>query len=99
MQAEWKLVNLLYERARSEFDRGNYEAAQDVLTDLLERTDNVSLVQRARFVLGESYERMGDYGEAYEQYKAIIREDLGASGRIVERARARIDAFRDAGLI
>lgn len=99
VQAEWKLVNLLYESARSEFGRGNYEAAQDILTELLKRTDNISLVQRARFVLGESYERMGEYGKAYEQYKAIIKEDLGASGRIVDRARARIDAFRDAGLI
>jgi tetratricopeptide (TPR) repeat protein len=98
-QAEWKLVNLLYLRARSEFDRGNYEAAQEILAVLLGRTDNVSLIQRARFVLGESYERLGEYGKAYEQYKAIIKEDLGASGRIVERARARIDAFRDAGLI
>jgi tetratricopeptide (TPR) repeat protein len=98
-QAEWKLDNLLYERARSEFDRGNYESAQEVLTELLRRTDNVSLIQRARFVLGESYERMGEYGDAYEQYKAIIRGDRGASGRIIERARAKIDAFRDAGLI
>jgi tetratricopeptide (TPR) repeat protein len=99
MQAEWKLVNLLYERARSEFERGNYETVNEIVTGLLGRTNNISLIQRARFVLGESYERTGDYGKAYEQYKAIIKEDRGASGRIVERARARIDAFRDAGLL
>ncbi|UCH85018.1 MAG: hypothetical protein JSW50_04825, partial [Candidatus Latescibacterota bacterium] len=56
-QAEWKLDNLLYERARSEFGRGNYEATSDIVIDLLKRTDNTSLKQRARFVLGESYER------------------------------------------
>ena len=42
---------------------------------------------------------MGDYAKAYEQYKTIIMEDRGASGRIVERARAKIEAFRDAGLL
>jgi tetratricopeptide (TPR) repeat protein len=98
-RAKWTLVNLLYEQARGEFDRGNYEAALEIGTELLERTNNVSLVQRARFVLGESHERMGNYTEAYQQYQAIINEDRGASGRIVERARAKIEAFRDAGLL
>ncbi|MEJ2722026.1 MAG: tetratricopeptide repeat protein [bacterium] len=98
-QAEWNLVNLLCDRARSELERGNYEAVQEIVSGLLERTDNISVIQRARFILGESYEGAGDYGNAYEQYKAIIKEDRGASGRIVERARARIEAFRDAGVI
>jgi len=98
-QARWKLVNMIYEGAKAEFERGNYQTVIEQVTDLLERTRNVSLVQRARFLLGEAYERMEEYEQAYEQYKAIIREDRGASGRIVERAREKINTFRDSGLL
>lgn len=98
-QARWKLVNMIYEGARREFERGNYETVVEQITDLLERTRNVSLVQRARFLLGEAYERMEEYQQAYEQYKAVIREDRGASGRIVEKAREKINTFRDSGLL
>lgn len=98
-RAEWKLVNLVYEMARSEFTRGNYQAVIEQVTELLAQTDNISLVQRSRFLIGEAYERLGDYRSAYEQYKAIIREDRGASGRIVERAREKITTFQDSGLL
>ena len=98
-QAEWRLVNMFYDSAQSEFERGNYETVIEVVTELLARTENVSLIQRARFLLGETYERMGEFDKAYVQYKAIIQEDRGASGRIVARARAKIDALRDAGLL
>jgi tetratricopeptide (TPR) repeat protein len=98
-RARWKLVNLLYGRAGSEFARGNYETVVEQVNELLGRTENLTLIQRARFLLGEAYERLGEYREAYNQYKAIIQEDRGASGRVVQRARAKIDAFRDSGLI
>lgn len=98
-RARYKLVNLLYASAQAEFRRGNYETVVEQTTALLERTDNRSFVQRARFLLGEAYERLGDYENAYAQYKEIIDKDRGASGRIVERAREKINAFRDSGLI
>lgn len=98
-QAEWRLVNILYEHAKSEFTRGNYVTVVEEIDDLLRRTDNNSLVQRARFLLGEAYERMEDYTSAYEQYRTIIDKDRGASGRIVERAREKINALRDSGLL
>ncbi|MFQ5510540.1 MAG: tetratricopeptide repeat protein [Candidatus Krumholzibacteriia bacterium] len=98
-RARYKLINLLYASAQAEFGRGNYETVVEQTTALLERTDNRSFVQRARFLLGEAYERMGDYENAYAQYKAIIDKDRGASGRIVEKAREKITAFRDSGLI
>jgi tetratricopeptide (TPR) repeat protein len=98
-EAQWKLVNLLYEHAASEFFRGNYDVVVEEIRTLLERTTNVSLLQRARFLLGEAYERLEDYPSAYEQYKAIIDQDRGASGRIVERARQKINALRDSGLL
>lgn len=98
-RAGWKLASLIYEDARAEFARGNYEKVIERITGLLEWETNRTLIQRARFLLGEAYERIEDYPRAYEQYKAIIQEDRGASGRIVDRARAKIDAFRDSGLL
>jgi TolA-binding protein len=98
-RAEYRLVNILLDGAQAEFHRGNYETVVSQITLLLERTDNRTIVQRARFLLGEAYERMGEYTSAYEQYKAIIDEDRGASGRIVDRARSKIAAFRDSGLL
>lgn len=98
-RARYKLINLLYENASTQFAQGNYEAVVEQTTALLERTENRSFVQRTRFLLGEAYERMGDYENAYQQYKAIIDKDRGASGRIVEKAREKINAFRDSGLI
>ena len=98
-RARWKLVNLLYEHARTEFTRGNYQTVVKEIKTLLTRTSNNSLVQRARFLLGEAYERMADYPRAYEQYKTIIDKDRGASGRIVERARQKIEALRESGLL
>lgn len=97
-QARWRLVNLLYEEGEKQFVMGNYQEAITVINELLEWTDNPGMSQKSRFLLGESYERMGDYEQAYQQYKRIIDTDRGASGRIVERARQKIAALREAGL-
>jgi len=98
-RAQFKLDNLLYEHAQSEFEKGNYETVIEEISKLLEVATNVSLVQRARFMLGEAYEFLEDYDNAYGQYKTIIDQDRGASGRIVERAREKINALRDSGLL
>jgi tetratricopeptide (TPR) repeat protein len=97
-QAEWSLSTLLYAEARSEFGRGDYDGAVESAVRIIDRTDDVAAVQRARFLIGEAYERKGDYAAAYEQYQTIIGGDAGVSGRWVERARAKIKAMRDAGL-
>jgi hypothetical protein len=62
------------------------------------KTDNRSLQQKARFLLGQAYEGKGDVAAAYEAYREVIRNDRGDSGQIVERARARIEAIQEAGL-
>lgn len=98
-EARFKTVTLMYEHAQGEFRRGNYDAVVEEVTQLLERTDNNSLVQRARFLLGEAYERLEEYHDAYDQYRAIIDKDRGASGRIVDRARQKILAFEESGLL
>jgi len=97
-QARWRLVNLLYEQGEKQFLLGNYEAAVEVLEDLVRRTRNPGMAQKSRFLLGETYEQMGDYEEAYRQYRKIIDQDRGASGRIVGRAKEKIAALREAGL-
>jgi TolA-binding protein len=97
-QARWRLVNLLYEEGEKQFVMGNYQEAVAVINELLKRTDNPGMSQKSRFLMGESYERMGDFEQAYRQYKRIIDTDRGASGRIVERARQKIAALREAGL-
>jgi tetratricopeptide (TPR) repeat protein len=97
-QARWQLVNLLYEEGEKQFVLGNYEEAIEVIDELLARTHNPGLSQKSRFLLGESYERLGDMEQAYKQYQKIIDTDRGASGRIVERAKQKIAALREAGL-
>jgi tetratricopeptide (TPR) repeat protein len=95
---EWKLVNLLYNRGMTEFWRGDYDAAAGFARRMLGRSDKSVMVQKARFLLGESCERAGDFGGAYEQYSAIVNDEDAARG-IVGRAQAKIRAFRDAGLL
>jgi tetratricopeptide (TPR) repeat protein len=97
-QARWRLVNLLYDEGEKQFVLGNYEEVVVVINQLLARTRNPGMSQKSRFLLGESYERMGEYENAYRQYQRIIDTDRGASGRIVERAKQKIAALREAGL-
>lgn len=97
-QARWRLVNLLYEQGEKHFVLGNYEEVVEVIGELLSRTQNPGLVQKSRFLLGETYERLGEFDQAYVQYNKIIEGDRGASGRIVEKARGKIEALREAGL-
>jgi Tfp pilus assembly protein PilF len=98
VKAKWRLANLLLEEARSALDLGNYDRVLSLVHELLDITRNASLIQNARFVLGEAYEGLSEYDMALEQYKEIIRSDQGASGSIIERARQKIEAYRRAGL-
>ncbi len=97
-QARWSLSDLLFSRAQSEFERGNYAVAAGMVKRIPRSTENTVLEQQARFLMGECYERTGDFAEAYGVFKAIVEDDRGGSGRIIERARAKLKAFHDAGL-
>jgi outer membrane protein assembly factor BamD (BamD/ComL family) len=88
------LDGLSYEEARAHFEAGEYEAALEVARELVDRTDNRLLQQKARFLLGETYEAAGDRMAAYREYRELIRADRGDSGRLVEQARARIEALQ-----
>jgi hypothetical protein len=56
------------------------------------------LQQKARFLLGNCYEALGDRARAYAEYREIVRTDRGESGRLVEEARSRMAALEEAGV-
>ncbi len=97
-EAQWNLADILYHRGLTEFSRGEYDSAAVFARRILARSEDPAVVQRARFLLGESSERAGDFEAAFEQYSAIVKESNGAAGGIADRAREKIRAFRDAGL-
>lgn len=97
-QARWRLVNLLYEESEKHYVLGNFDEVVELVTELIDKTSNPGLIQKSRFLLGETYEALGEIDKAFEQYRLVIRGDRGASGRIVERAREKIAAFKEAGL-
>lgn len=97
-EARWSLAGVLHGLGRSEFERGNFDAAVALARAAIGRAGGGVAEQKARFLMGESFERMGDYGAAYEQYEAIVGADPGASGRIVQISKARMAAMREAGL-
>jgi tetratricopeptide (TPR) repeat protein len=94
----WRLANLLFNKAERELANGNFEAVIEVTDELLELTENTSLAQKGRFVRGEAYEGLGEFKKAYNEYRAVIRQDRGASGSIVQRAEAKMAVLREAGL-
>jgi tetratricopeptide (TPR) repeat protein len=98
VEAKWKLANLLYEQGEKEFENGNFESAAAVIADMFDLTDNITLIQKGRFLRGQAFEGLGEFEKAYREYRAIIDEDQGASGRIVQRARDKINVLRETGL-
>jgi tetratricopeptide (TPR) repeat protein len=92
------LETLLLGEAESDFALGNFETVVELLTRVLEETRNPGMAQRGHFLLGETYEAMGEFSAAYLEYKQVIEGDLGTSGSIVEKARAKMKAFREAGV-
>jgi len=97
-RAVWTLSHLLFGRATAEFSRGDYDAALRTAGRVATEATDELLIRKAKFLMGESYERMGEFDRAYEQYEAIAKEDRGAPGGPSERARAKMKSMRDAGL-
>lgn len=96
--ARWNLASSMLARAGHQLELGNYEDALAVAEELLKTTNNVTLMQNVRFLMGEAYEGLSDYETALEQYKMIIQYDRGSSGSVVQKARGKIDSYRRAGL-
>lgn len=94
----WRVANIMFEQAEKEYVLGNYDEAVGILDELVRRTSNRGLLQKAHFLMGETYEAVEDYSAAYRAYREVINVDRGASGRIIERAREKITALQEAGL-
>ncbi|HEX6791668.1 MAG TPA: tetratricopeptide repeat protein [Candidatus Krumholzibacteria bacterium] len=92
------LNDIMYQEAQTHYNAGEYDQAITIAGELVSKADNRSLQQKARFLLGQSYEAKGDRAAAYEAYREVIRNDRGDSGQIVERARSRIEVLQEAGL-
>lgn len=92
------LNDLHYQDAQHHYDAGEFDEAITGASDVVAKSDNRSLQQKARFLLGQAYEGKGDRAAAYEAYRELIRNDRGDSGQIVERARTRIEVLQEAGL-
>jgi tetratricopeptide (TPR) repeat protein len=97
-RAGWVLSGLLYGRARAEFERGDYRAVLRTAQRAADVSRDDLTVQKAAFLIGETFERLGDFDRAYEQYEKIAAEGRGAPGGIAERAKAKMRGFREAGL-
>ena len=97
-RAAWTLSSLLFALAKTEFARGDYDAALRTAERIVDGSPDERLVREAMFLTGECFERMGEFDRAFEQYKAIATADRGAPGGISERARSKMKSFRDAGL-
>lgn len=93
-----RLDDIAFNEAQAAYDSTDYDQTIDLSKKLVDQTENRSLQQKARFLLGQAYEAKGDVADAYATYNEIIRSDRGDSGRIVERARSRIEALQEAGL-
>lgn len=87
----WKFENLLYSRADSLFRGGEPGEAEHILADLAAGADNPLVRERANFLLGELYEEQYDYDRAVRFYREVINLSLGSSGRLVDRAKERIE--------
>ncbi len=97
-RASARLDDIALDEAQQAYDAGDYEHAIELTKELAARSQNRSLQQKARFLLGESYEATDNIPDAYAVYREIIRGDRGDSGRVIDQARARIEALQEAGL-
>jgi len=87
----WQLENLLLMKSEELYENGKVEEAEQYLIDLT-RTAGSSIVrERANFLLGEMFEERGDIEKAIFYYTETIQINLGSSGRLVEKAKERIE--------
>lgn len=97
--ARYNLASSMLDRAGHQLELGNFEDVLSIAEELLDITKNVTLMQNARFLMGEAFEGLSDYDAALEQYKLIIQYDRGSSGSVVNKARDKIESYRRAGLV
>jgi len=89
--AEWKLENLLYEKALGAFNAGQADEARLMLEEIVSSSKNPVIKEKAYFLLGRIYERLGDRDKAIRFYREVVNLNLGSSSRLLEKAKERIE--------
>ncbi len=62
----------LYAQGESALSRSRYEDARESFRKIVERHPNSSYAARARFLVGESYYRDGDFDKAIREFEAFM---------------------------
>ncbi len=89
--AQWKLENLLLDSGREMLSGGEPEEAERILGELAATAGNPLVREKANFLLAEIYESRADYSMAVRYYTEVVNLNLGSSGRLVEKAKERIE--------
>ncbi|MCK4236252.1 MAG: tetratricopeptide repeat protein [Candidatus Krumholzibacteria bacterium] len=91
----WKLENLLFEMAEELYRKDETEESELVLVDLASSAGSLLVRERANFLLAEFFEDKGDIEKAIHYYTEVVNLNLGSSGRLVERAKERIEKLNE----
>lgn len=87
----WKLENLLFRMAEESLSDGKPDEAKLALQDLASGASARMVRERANFRLGEIAEQTGDTEAALRYYREVVNLSLGESGRLLEKAKERIE--------
>jgi len=87
----WKLENLLFRMAEESLEEGKFDEAKLALEDLASGASARLVRERANFLLGEIAEQTGDREAALRYYREVVNLNLGESGRLLEKAKERIE--------
>lgn len=93
----WKLENLLFRMAEESLEGGRLDEAKLALQDLASGASARLVRERANFMLGEIAEQTGDKEAALRYYREVVHLSLGESGRLLEKAKERIEKLELAG--
>ena len=84
---------MLYWMAEESYEGGNMEEAENLLVNLASSSSAPLIRERANFLLGEISEKKGDTRDALRYYREVVNLNLGSSGRLLEKAKERIEAL------
>lgn len=87
----WKLENLLFRMAEESLEEGKLDEAKLALEDLASGASARLAREKANFLLGEIAEQTGDRKAALRYYREVVNLNLGESGRLLEKAKERIE--------
>lgn len=89
--AQYRLEKLLLEEGERLAATGEQEEARRLLEQLAGTADNQVTLERTHFMLGGIAEAQADFERALKHYWEIMHLNPGSSGRLVERAKERIE--------